>query len=1263
MNGVRMTSCLLPALLLAWMGPAANAQSNLSAATLLQRTGCSGGVICVLGAASGEVAMELATRDHWVVHVLEPEPAAADALRAAAWERGLYPPHLLIETWNEPTLPYLDNLVDVIVAVEAPRAMITEQMRNEFLRVLRPGGWALMAPASPGVAWDELRKPAAEGEDDWSHWEHAPDNNPVSNDSLIHAPYRIQWMGLPYYIATPAITLAAGGRTFLAMGHIAHHEREEPWLNTLLARNGYNGQELWRRKLPDGYLVHRSAFIATDDTFFMIDLDGQGCVLLDPESGMEKAHIELPETPGYWKWMAMVEGILFVLVGQQPDPNQTTVVRSQVPAWSWEELSTGYYEEQIPWGFGETLLAVDINDLDKQKVLWKHHERTPIDSRAMTMGDGRLFYYCPDSKIACLDSGTGATRWENLEPGIRSLIEEQGEGLSSTPGFRTSCLCVYSPEALFFQGQTKANLVAVSCEDGKMLWHRPKTTSNPNVIYVAQKVFAGIGEEGNTYVLNPLTGDIVEDLGFRKRSCVRLTATSDSLFVRGWPEGLTRFDRTSKRIFFDGSVRPGCNDGVIGANGLLYIGPWLCDCNLSLMGTVTLTSAGDFDPARLAGQRVLVADQSSPQDPAPAGPGDWPDYRGSYTHAAGSVADVGTALMPLYVWDGQAVHTSSPTPAHTFLPTAPTSAAGRVFLAGDDGLIHALDAATGLTVWRYAAGGPVMYPPTYWAGRVYAGSADGYVYALEAATGRLLWRFRAAPVERRTMIYGCLGSVWPVNSGVLLHEGTAYFAAGIIDYEGTYVYAVDAATGDLKWVNNTSGHLDKELRKGASAQGNLTLHDGKLWMAAGNVVGMASYDLASGQYAGRSTIGDGSPQDNRGEEMGVFEGNLLFHGGRLRYSVAENVVNPGRFQVRTADGEQMDLSLGRVTPAWDDKLLVALPNREEPPHAFEIPDVLDRSAGKHPHLPKSLWVAESLRGSRIDAIALARDAVLAVCSTPRFRSLTPRSRLCVLNRDSGELVYEYELAGAPRLNGIAIDRDGRILIALNDGRLAAFGDYEALKASFNGLSSMADAGLVDSQRVIQSMRDALSSVQDPQGRDALLGHLSELGYDPFNEAHQNGAITRWWLFGPVPWNLETAPLDTEFVHEPEVELKHSQRVAGKRLAWREYATVDPDGTVDLNAIFGPHEMKAIYAYAEFALDTAAPCVLSIGSNDGFKCWFNGSEAGRHDQGRRYSPGQDKIAVNGVQGVNRVLLKVAQEGGAWAFGVCVLDKNGVPVPVK
>jgi hypothetical protein len=49
----------------------------------------------------------------------------------------------------------------------------------------------------------------------------------------------------------------------------------------------------------------------------------------------------------------------------------------------------------------------------------------------------------------------------------------------------------------------------------------------------------------------------------------------------------------------------------------------------------------------------------------------------------------------------------------------------------------------------------------------------------------LLWAFwRAA--ERLVPVYGTLMSTWPVTTGVLVDNGTAYFAAGMANYDGTY---------------------------------------------------------------------------------------------------------------------------------------------------------------------------------------------------------------------------------------------------------------------------------------------------------------------------------------------------------------------------------------------------------------------------------------------------------------------------------------------
>ena len=1098
-------------------------------AHLVEMSGISGGVCSVLGCDDAELALELARSGRFFVHVQDTSDSTLASARSMVDVEGLYGKSVVVDKGDLESLPYADNTIDLIIAADLTEPGLARTSMSEVMRVLRPGGRAILGSREgPEDAltsrrqlrrwlrsadveesevdkddfglWARVTKPPLEGVDEWTHWEHGPDNNPVSTDTVIKAPYRTQWLGLPLYIGMPAISTAAGGRIFVAMGHIAHHVREEPWLNTVLARNGYNGTELWSRRLPDGYLAHRSAFIATKDTFYMIDADGNGCLLLDPETGVEKGRIGIPEIRGEWKWMAMQDGTLFALAGEKKDPPETTIVRSTYTHWSWGELSKGYYQKRIPWGFGTTIFAYDLN---RNELLWTHTEDAPVDSRAMVIGDGQIFFYGPDSHIGCLDTKSGDLAWTNDDPKVRELIEEPGRGLTSTPGFRTTCFCLYTPKALFYEAETRMNVVAVSKEDGSYLWHRHKTTNNPNPLYVDEHLLVGIGPEGSTLVLDPLTGKTIKDLGFKKRSCARLTATPDSFFCRGWPEGFTRYDRRSGKILFNGAFRPSCNDGIIGANGMLYAGPWLCDCNLSLMGTLGLCSSGDFEFEREAieAERLEIGDEDISRVASfDISLNDWTTYRGNNARSSSSGATLSKDVSR--IWEFR--------PQGSNKPTAPTAAGGLIFFCGDDGKVRAVDAATGVLKWCFLTAGPITQPPTIWNGRAYVGSGDGYVYALEAATGRLLWRFRAAPVERRIMVYGSLCSTWPVNSGVLVGGGVAYVGAGIVDYDGTYVYALDALTGEIKWQNNTSGHLDKELRKGISAQGDLAIANGRLWMPGGNVVSPASYDLRTGEYLG-DPPGDGSPRANRGEEIGVFGQDYIILGGRLRYSAAENVVNPGTFiALRTESGKgtgaAMILNTGKIPPTWNSKRFVCVNGPYTTPVCTEsgkVEEYLRRGDAKK--RPETVWTASMPKGSDTVSLALARNAVLAVCETPRPRQLATRWIVSCLNSEDGSLMWRKDLSHQARPGGLLVDRDGRVVVVMENGNVACFGGVDAIGAYLEAVDDMAKDSIRGKEKAIDLLKEALQIVHNPDAHNLLVEGLEKLGVKPDDSAKKKDA--------------------------------------------------------------------------------------------------------------------------------------------------------------
>ena len=143
--------------------------------------------------------------------------------------------------------------------------------------------------------------------------------------------------------------------------------------------------------------------------------------------------------------------------------------------------------------------------------------------------------------------------------------------------------------------------------------------------------------------------------------------------------------------------------------------------------------------------------------------------------------------------------------------------------------VTAYSAATGAEKWRFYADGPVRFAPILHQGRVYFAADDGYMYCLDAANGTRQWRFRAAPSDRKIIGNGRLVSTWPARGGPVLADGRLYLAAGIWPFMGTFIHAVDPATGAAVWANDNSNarwlgtptqHNDQSF-SGTTAQGYL----------------------------------------------------------------------------------------------------------------------------------------------------------------------------------------------------------------------------------------------------------------------------------------------------------------------------------------------------------------------------------------------------------------------------------------------------------
>ena len=238
---------------------------------------------------------------------------------------------------------------------------------------------------------------------------------------------------------------------------------------------------------------------------------------------------------------------------------------------------------------------------------------------------------------------------------------------------------------------------------------------------------------------------------------------------------------------------------------------------------------------------------------------DWPTYRAD-ARRSGYTSEALPKGLSLR-WTYHSRH--APQPAWSGRDTRmpfdrahqPVMADGTVFFGSSaDCKVYALDAATGEGRWSFFTDGPVRFAPAVWQERVFAVSDDGFLYCLAATDGKLLWKVRGGPIDSMVLGNGRMSSRWPARGGPAIADGVVYWAAGIWPSEGIYVYAVEAASGEVLWCNDMAGGLNMAqphptafARSGVSAQGELLVAGDKLLVPTGRAV-PAAFRRQDGEF-------------------------------------------------------------------------------------------------------------------------------------------------------------------------------------------------------------------------------------------------------------------------------------------------------------------------------------------------------------------------------------------------------------------------------
>jgi outer membrane protein assembly factor BamB len=802
-------------------GPQADLSANqsepaLAARKILEATGIQGGVIVHLGCGDGRLTAALHGGDGFLVHGLDADPDNVAAARRHVQSLGRYG-SVTIDRLDGPHLPYVDNLVNLVVARD-----LGEVPLGEVMRVLCPRGVAYIMRDGQ---WTETVKPRPATIDDWTHYLHDASNNAVAHDTVVGPPRHMQWVGGPRYsrhhdrMSSVSAAVSAGGRVFYVFDEASPISILLPPKWTLIARDAFNGTILWKRSidrwhthlwpLKSGPAQLPRRLVAEGDRVYVTLGINAPLVALDAATG---ATVRTYADTAGTEEVILHDGKLFALVNEQtPESGETDMKRIS-------RAYGGRYWDEVP----RQVMAIRAVTGEQ---LWSEQHRV-LPSTLATDGNRVVFHN--GKQVVCLDAAGGRELWQS-EPVARS---------EEIRGFYLPTLVLYKDVVLFSGGETAGaqtgswytdgqdTLSALAADTGEVLWtayHPPSGYRSPeDLLVVNGLVWTGETTSGRAVGVftgrDPRTGEVraefppdVETYWFHHR-CYRGKATDNYLLMAR--SGTEFVDVREQHWDANHWVRGACMYGVMPANGLLYAPQHPCACYLEakMAGFTALAPAGRSWSRQLANTDQISGGSRLRKGPAydavkppprqrpgaqPAASSDWPTYRHDAARSGTASTSVPADLAP--AWKKKIGGRLS----------SPVIAGGRVFVAEVDAhAVHALDAVSGERLWQFDAGGRVDSPPTVFEGRVLFGSSDGYVYALRAADGELAWRFRAAPLDRRLTAFGQIESVWPLHGSVLVQDGVLFCVAGrsmFVD-GGLRLWRLDPRTGQVLSETVLDGH-------------------------------------------------------------------------------------------------------------------------------------------------------------------------------------------------------------------------------------------------------------------------------------------------------------------------------------------------------------------------------------------------------------------------------------------------------------------------
>lgn len=787
------------------------------AARIIEASGITGGLVVYVGCGDGRLIAALRASESFVVQGLDPSAEAVAAARRRLLAAGCYGP-VSVREFHGQQLPYAENLVALLVVDHR-----FSLPREEIIRVLRPGGVALTLGADGATIAGRIEKPWPEQIDQWTHYLHGADGNPVARDTVVGPPKHCQWVAGPLWLrshesdSSVRTLVTAAGRLFSIVDEapaslLGPHDLPDKWF--LVARDAFSGVLLWKVPIADwGWRAWKPSWFTPRP----------GCIPLNIEKRLVACDDAVYVTPGYRAPVSRLDA----RTGQLLHTYEGTDGAAEILHRDGHLVLTLLEDDRarvalVHAASGRQVWTSENNyrgttvDYYRFQAAGGRVPPAKVDPTLNIATDGRIVALLDGEDVVALDFATGREKWRSTFPLVEADLKagniDAGRNLWAGTLIVIDGVVVHA---------SPNQLAAFAADSGRLLWKQPKKYLGhlwyewkdvfviDGVVWtwsaeVAHEKLEGTNQQttwpvaANGYDLH--TGRLQKQVPLgnifkthHHHRCYRNKATVR--YILASRRGTEYVDLLQGNHTVHNWVRGTCHVGMMPANGLQYAPPHPCVCYIDekLSGFHALAPAAAEAPSEQPGGETAL--ERGPaygqllEAPATTSGDDWPTFRGNALRSGSTPAEL--PVSPKLLWQTTAGRKLG----------APIAAAGRVFVPlVDEHHVAALDAADGKPAWKFAAGARVDSPPTYWRGTVIFGSADGCVYCLRADDGRLVWRFRAAPGERQVGAFDQLESAWPVHGSVLVAGGTAYFAAGRSSHldGGLRLFGLDAATGEVR---------------------------------------------------------------------------------------------------------------------------------------------------------------------------------------------------------------------------------------------------------------------------------------------------------------------------------------------------------------------------------------------------------------------------------------------------------------------------------